>query len=511
MIHDASSVFVLEKSCRICTQGGPLPVAVVTQMVELIQTLTDMAIPLPIPGQDGGIILRLNPDMPATGPQWQSAESYRLEVSATRITLTARTAHGLSNAIHTLSQLLLRDADGQWHIPAVIIDDHPRFRWRGLMLDCGRHLFTVDEICRLLDLMALYKFNTFHWHLTEDQGWRIQVNKYPRLTEIGAWRSQSPVMGNPDIGDGQPYGGFYTHADIRRVVAHAANRFITVVPEIEMPGHSTAAIAAYPWLGNDDIPGWVAPAVSNNLGIHEMTLCPRETTFNFIEAIFDEILPLFPGAYVHIGGDEAPKNQWRQSPSTQEVMRRQGLKDEHELQAWFLRRVEQMLIARGKRLIGWDEIQEGGLSSTASMMVWRDWSWASLALQHGNDIVMAPTSHTYFDYDPQRLPLQTVCDFEPIPPGTPAGQVGQVLGCQGQIWTEYIGSQAKLEYMAFPRALALAEAAWTPPQLRDKEGFATRLQQHRHLMDRLKVNYRLEDGAPAQADAIMHRVPRPRV
>ncbi|HEX3134311.1 MAG TPA: family 20 glycosylhydrolase [Planctomycetota bacterium] len=403
--------------------------------------------------------------------------------------------------------------------------DRPRFRWRGLMLDCGRHFFSVDEVKRFIDLLVVHKFNRFHWHLTEDQGWRIEVKSKPKLTSIGAWRAESPVMGDAKQGDGQPYGGFYTQDDIRTVVAYAASRFVTVVPEIEMPGHSSAAVASYPELGNNDIPSWEAPTVGTRWGVVHRTLSPKEETFAFIAQVFDEILPLFPGEYVHIGGDEAPKDEWKKSPFAQAVIKKNNLTDEHGLQSWFVKRVESLLKERGKRMIGWDEIQEGGLSPSATMMVWRDWKWAKLALESGNTVVMAPTSHTYLDYiqsDTPELPaFQTITgkrkkgmdsdkvySFEPVPVEATPEQVERILGAQGQVWTEYIWSQAKVEYMTWPRACALAEAVWSPKEGRDWAGFQERLARHLTLLDKAQVNYRKADGSPAQPTQAMERTPR---
>ena len=485
---------------------------------------TGVTIAEPVSGPGTGLVLRLDPMMTLDGPEWAQEEGYRLTIAAGRIELAARTPHGLFNGATTLVQLARRQGEG-WEFPALTILDHPRFRWRGLMLDCGRHFFSVDEVKRFIDLLAFHKFNRFHWHLTEDQGWRIEVKSRPKLTSVGAWRAESPLMGDAKQGDGQPYGGFYTQDDIRAVVAYAAQRFVTVVPEIEMPGHSSAAVAAYPELGNGDIPGWQAPQVWTHWGVVHRTLSPRDETFTFIAQVFDEILPLFPGEYVHIGGDEAPKDEWKKSPFAQDLIAKNGLKDEHGLQSWFIKRVEGLLKARGKRMLGWDEIQEGGLSPTATMMVWRDWKWAKLALESGNTVVMAPTSHTYLDYiqsDTPELPaFQTItgkrkkgldCDkiysFEPVPVEATPEQAERILGAQGQVWTEYIWSQAKVEYMTWPRACALAETVWSPKDGRDWAGFQERLANHLTLLDRAQVNYRKNDGSPAQPGQSMERTPR---
>lgn len=516
----------LAATARIHAPGGPEVAAVGQRLAEVLGRLTGIT-PAVVPDDGSGIVLHLDPTLAVEGPAWAQAEGYLLDCDEGGVRLTARTPHGLFNGAMTLAQLATGSAGG-WRIPALTITDRPRFAWRGLLLDVSRHFFTVAEVCRVLDLMALHKFNRFHWHLTDDHGWRIAVKAFPKLTDIGAWRPASMTMGDRSRGDGQPYGGFYTQDDLRTVVAYAAARHIAVIPEIEMPGHSAAAIRAYPELGNDDLPGWTPPAgpVTWRLGVNPYTLAPREATFRFIAAVFDEILPIFPAPWVHIGGDEAPKDQWKVSPSAQALMAAHGLKDGHALQAWFLRRVEGLLAERGKRLVGWDEIQEGGLSPTATMMVWRSGAWAEHALARGNPVILALNSHAYLDFHAgpspaspvfesitrakdRPLDLARVYAFEPVPPRTPADRTELVLGCQGQLWSEFIWSEAKLDYQAWPRACALAEVAWSPTAARDLAGFTARLAVHRDRLDRFGVNYRRDDGTPAQGEAGMERTSRP--
>ncbi len=514
--------FALQPRMAVHALGGNEAQAVAQHLVAGIKRLTGMQL-AGVDGREGdGVVLKLDAGMKNDGGELSQREGYRLSVNERRVEIAARTGHGLFNGVQTLAQLAQSAGGSAWSVPAGVVEDWPRFAWRGLQLDVGRHFFSVEEILRLLDLMALHKLNTFHMHLTEDQGWRVEVKRYPKLTEVGAWRAESPKMGDRKSGDGIPYGGFYTQEDLKRIVAYAGERFITVVPEIEMPGHSTAAIAAYPELGNQDVPGLTVSAVSPHWSVHENTLNPTAKTFEFIGHVFDELLPLFPGEYVHIGGDEAPKTQWQKSAVAQDVMQSNGLKDEHELQAWFVRRVEEMLHARGKRLIGWDEIQEGGLSPTATMMVWRDWKWARHALDRGNQVVMAPTSHLYFDYGQENTPAkpefevigaslttQKVYELEPVPDGVSAEQAKNVLGCEAQLWGEYIWSWDKLTYMTFPRACAMAEVAWTTGE-RKWEDFSGRLSKHMDRLDRLGVNYRRDDGMPARGDVGMGRTPRVR-
>ena len=434
------------------------------------------------------------------------------------VVISARTAAGAFYAYQTLLQAAYTGNDGKRYLAPGLIQDKPRFAWRGLMLDEGRHFFGKEKVKRFLDLMAMHKLNVFHWHLTEDQGWRVEIKKWPRLTEVGSVRAESHVIGGKGVAydgnrfDGKPYGGFHTQDDLREIVAYAKARHIHVVPEIEMPGHAAAAIAAYPQFGNTDIPGY-APKVMTRWGVHPYIFAPKEETFRFIDDIFAELAPIFPSPFFHIGGDEAPKDQWKQSAFAQSVMRRERLKDEHELQSYFIKRVEKLLNARGKKLVGWDEIQEGGLSKTATMMVWRDWKWAKHAVENGNDIVMAPTSHTYFDYGPGKmgdgpqygiiggnLPLDKVYAFEPVPGNFTPAEARRVLGAQAQLWSEYLYGWNKVEYMAFPRACALAEVVWSPKEGKDWGDFQRRLGTHLGRLDALKVNYHRPDGTPAVTD-----------
>jgi len=353
---------------------------------------------------------------------------------------------------------------------------------------------------RFLDLMALHKLNVFHWHLVDDQGWRLEIKKYPKLTEIGAWRAQSPRPGGNLGGDGVPHGGYYTQEEVRDIVAYAAARFIRVVPEIELPGHSSAAIASYPELGNTDAPGF-APRVQERWGVFPYLYAPKPTTFAFLDDVFTEVLALFPGTFIHVGGDEAVKTQWENSPAAQAFLRANGLKDSHELQGWFIQRTERFLSAHGRRLVGWDEIQEGGLAPGATMMAWRDVKWAVAAARRGHDVVLAPTSHTYFDYTEgtpeeegekvgRQLTLEKVYAFDPVPEALEPEFRAHVLGAQGQLWSEHLEGWAKVERRALPRVSALAEVLWSPQQKRDYADFRARLPWLLARFDRLGANYR---------------------
>lgn len=450
-------------------------------------------------------------------------EGYRLTVTPDSISIASGSVNGALYALQSLVQSVAADGNGTPALPRLDMEDQPRFSWRGLMMDSCRHMMPVRDIKKILDLMGRYKFNILHWHLTDDQGWRLPVSKYPRLTTVGGTRAQSPVIGNRNKADGTPYSGHYTPDEIREVVRYAKDRGITVIPEVEMPGHASAAIAAYPELGNTDIPGY-APKVQETWGVLPYTFAPTEKTFRFLEDVIDEVCALFPDSpYIHIGGDEAPKDQWKKSSAAQQVMRDNGLANEHELQSYFIRRVEKIINSRGKRLIGWDEIQEGGLSPTATMMVWRSWmpDSARHALEQGNDVVMTPNSHLYFDYDQgpgkpsvpeyetinnDNLTWQRVYGLDPVPQGTPREREKQVLGCQANIWTEYIPNLPKWEYHVFPRALALAEVAWTPKDQKDEKDFRKRLDRQLPFLDAHNVNYKRPDnGAPARPEAVITR------
>ena len=404
-------------------------------------------------------------------------EGYELSSSPHGVRLVARTSHGLFNGSMTLWQLLATDAAKPLRVPRVAIADHPRFAWRGLMLDSARHLQSIEEIKRLLDQMAQHKLDVLHWHLTDDQGWRIEIRKYPQLTEVGAWRAPAAVHGTP-----ARYGGFYTQTQIRDIVAYAAERFITIVPEIEMPGHAQAAIAAYPEFG---VTG-KAPPVSPDWGVHTYLYNVDEKTFGFLEDVLSEVMELFPGSYIHVGGDEAAKDQWQASAAVQQRMRELGIKDEAALQGYFTARIEKFLAAHGRKLIGWDEILEGGVPPRATVMSWRGNAGGIAAARGGHDVVMSPSPPMYFDHvqstlrdeppgRPDPVALADVYAFEAVPPELNAEQARHVLGAQANLWTEYMDTDARLEHATFPRAAALAEVLWSPPARRSWRDFLARM------------------------------------
>lgn len=438
---------------------------------------------------------------------YENEEAYKLSVTPERIVITAPTPHGIFYGIQTLRQLLppqieyedpsLVPQNIKWTIPVIEIYDYPRFEYRGMHLDVCRHFFPVKFIKHYLDLMAMYKMNRFHWHLTDDQGWRIEIKQYPKLTKVGAWRD-STLIGpyGTDRYEHERYGGFYTQEEIREVVEYAADRYITVIPEIEMPGHASAALASYPWLGCNPDKGY---HVQSTWGVFEEIYCPSERTFTFLENVLTEVMALFPSEYIHIGGDEAPKTAWENSKLAQEVIKREGLKNEHELQSYFVTRIEKFLNAHGRQIIGWDEILQGGLAPNATVMSWRGIEGGIKAARQGHDVIMTPTSYCYLDYyqadketEPLAIggftPLPKVYSFEPIPEALDKKEAQHILGAQANIWTEYIRSGNKVEYMAYPRAVAMAEVNWSEKEDRNWEDFLKRLQSQFERWEIMGVN-----------------------
>jgi hexosaminidase len=428
-------------------------------------------------GHKGVIHFRIDPKAVGTDP-----ESYTLDADPQRIVVSARDPRGLFYGAVTLWQLLTMDAKDGLGIAAVHIDDTPRFAWRGLMLDSARHFQTVDEIKQLLDAMALHKLNTFHWHLTDDQGWRIEIKRYPKLTQVGGCRIPAGDGGVGRDGKPRPYCGYYTQDQIRDVVRYAAERHITIVPEINAPGHAQAAVAAYPELG---VTGQQVH-VLNEWGVNTTLFNVEESTFQFLENVLAEVVELFPGTYVHVGGDEAVKDQWKASPRVQERIKELGVKGEAGMQSYLVKRLEKFLVAHHKRLIGWDEILEGGLPEEATVMSWRGIEGGIVAANQGHDVVMSPSDKLYLDYlqtdspneppgRPAIITLEQVYAFEPVPAALAADKRVHILGLQANVWTEHMRSFARVEHAIFPRIAALAETAWSPQDKKSWEGFLTRL------------------------------------
>jgi hexosaminidase len=466
---------------------------------------TGLALP---PGDPARLRLRIDPALPAEG--------YRLTVDETAADLAGGTAAGVFRGAQTLRQLLgpaaFRRAPlpgAAWELPAVTIEDAPRFAWRGFMLDVSRHFMPKDGVLRYLDLLAAHKINVFHFHLTDDQGWRLEIKRYPRLTEVGGWRTRTRFghRASP-LWNEQPHGGYYTQDDIREIVAYAAERHITVVPEIDIPGHSQAAIAAYPWLGNTDVVDTTETEVWADWGVSPQVLAPTEGTLRFYEDVLTEVLELFPGEFVHIGGDECVKDQWRESAVAQARIAELDLADEDGLQSWLIRHFDTWLARRGRRLIGWDEILEGGLAPGAAVASWRGYAGGVAAAMAGHDVVMCPEQQVYFDHrqadGEEPFPigfvrtLHDVYRFEPVPPelaGTE--QAGRVLGAQANLWTEVVHDQRRADYQTFPRLAAFAEVVWSElpaPDRRDLAAFDRRMTEHYARLDALGVAYRPPSG-----------------
>jgi hexosaminidase len=455
------------------------------------------------------IALSIEPELPPEG--------YRVVTDGRPLRIQGGSAAGVFWGAQTLRQLLGPDAfrraplrpDRDWDLPEITVEDSPRFVWRGLLLDVARHFMPKEGVLRYLDLMAAHKLNVLHFHLTDDQGWRIEIERYPKLTEIASWRPRTKFghRASP-LWEEKPHGGYYTQDDIREIVAYAAERHITVVPEIDVPGHSQAAIAAYPELGNTDVIDTTALSVWDTWGVNSNVLAPTDTTLRFYEGVFEEVLELFPSPFIHIGGDECPKDQWRASPAAQARIAELGLAGEDGLQSWFIRHFDAWLSARGRRLIGWDEILEGGLAPGAAVSSWRGYAGGIAAARAGHDVVMCPEQYVYLDHrqapgEDEPVPigfvrtLEDVYRFDPVPAGLTAAEAERVLGTQANVWTEVLEDTARVDYQAFPRLAAFAEVAWSrlpAPAERDFADFERRMAAHYRRLDALGVAYRPPAG-----------------
>ncbi|MET4139862.1 family 20 glycosylhydrolase [Pedobacter sp. UYP1] len=450
----------------------------------------------------------------SVGAEKLPAEGYELQVTARNITVTGKGA-GLFYGVQSLMQMMPEKKGQEIDVPASIIKDYPRFQYRGMHLDVGRHTFPVSFIKKYIDLMAAYKLNNFHWHLTEDQGWRIEIKKYPKLTTVGAERNGSVVGHHPGVtSDNTPYKGFYTQNEVKEVVAYATRKFVTVIPEIELPGHSSAAIAAYPQLSCfpdrdtfvDPKTPWAGSRkgkqVQQQWGVFDDVFAPTEYTFKFLEDVLDEVMVLFPSKYIHIGGDESPKEYWKQSPFCQQLIKEKGLKDEHELQSYFIQRIEKYINSKGRSIIGWDEILEGGLAPNATVMSWRGVEGGIAAAKLNHDVIMTPGNQgLYFDHaqskssgEPVNIggnsPYSVAYAYDPVPEVLSADQKKYIKGVQANLWTEYIESPEKAEYMILPRMFALAEIAWTPLDKKNFKNFSEeRIPLHLARLDKTNTNY----------------------
>ncbi|MFG2968639.1 beta-N-acetylhexosaminidase [Streptomyces sp. NPDC048288] len=467
-------------------------------------------LPFPEAGEGANrVVLSIEPDLPPEG--------YRLVGDDGPYLIQGGDAAGVFWGAQTFRQLLgpgaFRRAPvssaAEWALPRITVEDAPRFRWRGLMLDVARHFTPKEGVLRYLDLMAAHKLNVFHFHLTDDQGWRIAIERHPRLTEVGSWRARTKFghRASP-LWEEKPHGGHYSRDDIREIVAYAAERHITVVPEIDVPGHSQAAIAAYPELGNTDVIDTASLTVWDTWGISPNVLAPTDNTLRFYEGVFEEVLELFPSEFIHVGGDECPKEQWRASPAAKARIAELGLADEDELQAWFIGHFAKWLSARGRRLIGWDEILEGGIAEGAAVSSWRGYGGGIAAARAGHDVVMCPEQYVYLDHrqadgadEPVPIgyvrTLEDVYRFEPVPPGLDASQAERIMGTQANVWTEVMEDLARVDYQAFPRLAAFAEVAWSAlpaPGERDFADFERRMTAHYGRLDALGVAYRPPSG-----------------
>lgn len=459
---------------------------------------------------EGELTVAIEPDK---GKEW-----YALEVTPQGISVRVGSEQALHYAAQTLAHSVVKDAEGQPALPCMQVEDEPLLPYRGLMLDPCRHPQTVEQTRKMLRIMARYKLNRLHWHLADDQGWRIEIKSYPRLTEVGSHREETPTLANHEVGDGKPTEPFYfTQDEVREIVAYANSLGITVIPEIEVPGHSSAAIAAYPELGNTDVPGY-APRVATTWGVLPYTYAPRENTLKFLENVFAEVCELFPRAeFVHIGGDEAPREQWDNSSFARSFMQQNGLRSSGHIQHWFTHRMAEIMARHGRRIVGWDEIiDDGEVPSDAVVMYWRSWVRPCAlrrALRAGHEVIQSPDSHFYFNFcqgklpeDPQYKPhgsltaeqdWRHVYSYNPIPENLTPEQRRLIIGLQANCWSESIADGRKLEYQTVPRICALAEVAWCAPELKNEAEFLERIRAQYPWFEAQQINYRREDGSPA--------------
>ena len=508
---------IIPKPEKLIIQNGRFPITTNTKIIpekglgqeaaylsDLLSSTLGIDLQIESSGEyDNVITLKLDPTI-------ENTEGYKLSIQYNAIAISGKTAAGVFYGIQSLRQLLPLQMAGdtkseiEWTVPAAEIKDSPRYPYRGMHLDVGRHFFPMASVKKYIDIIAMHKMNTFHWHLTEDQGWRIEIKKYPRLTEVGGFREGTAIglagtRNAPYTYDDVRYGGFYTQEEIKEVVAYAAARHITVIPEIELPGHCSAALAAYPQFGNTKGPYEVA----KRWGIFKETFAPTEETFAFLEDVLSEVIKLFPSKFIHIGGDEVLKQEWEESAYAQELIDREGLKDEHELQSYFIRRIEKFLNAKGRAIIGWDEILEGGIAPNATIMSWRGIEGGIAAARQQHTVIMTPGTHCYFDYyqvpeeeqknealtgSKRHTTVEKVYSYEPTPSELAPEEQKYILGAQGNVWTEYMPTWDLVEYRVLPRMTALSEVVWSTHQ-KDWPDFQKRLQHIAKRYDALGYNY----------------------
>jgi len=507
-VENLSGEFRLQATTAIWIESGvDTPLFAATHLAERLRKATGHPFPIlfkksPASARDVILFRKSKSSLP-------SDEAYTLEATGNSIVIEASTFKGHLYGVHTILQMAppgvygTRRVTGELKIPAVRITDAPRFSWRGMHLDCSRHFFPKEFVKTYIDMLVMHKMNVFHWHFSDDQGWRLEIKKYPKLTSVSAWRadrgSEYWYIREPQReGEEATYGGFYTQDDVREIVEYAAERGITVVPEVEMPAHTTAVLAAYPQYSCTGGPFTVP--TGSIWPITDIFCAGNDSTFHFLEDVLTEVMELFPSTYIHIGGDEADKKEWKTCPKCQERIRTEDLKNEEELQSYFIKRIERFLVSKGRRLIGWDEILEGGLAPEATVMSWRGTRGGIEAAREGHHVVMTPTSHCYFDYyqGPQEheplgiggyLPISTVYSFEPVPQELTGTERDMILGGQGNLWAEFVPTPQAAQYMTLPRMAAMSEVLWSPAERKDSLRFFSALMTHLERYAALGYNY----------------------
>lgn len=521
--YNTDSFFIAPKTLLLADPGNEGAAAL---LQEYFRQQTGKALPptvrLPatLPSQNGRNRIVLHIDTILV----KQPEEYLLHITKEQVTITAYNATGIVHGIATLRQLWQRKGAAALALPGAVIRDYPRFGYRGMHLDVSRHFFSVDFIKQFIDQLALYKINNFHWHLTDDQGWRIEIKKYPKLQSVAAWRDQTMIGHKKELPhqfDGKKYGGFYTTEEVKAVVAYAAARQITVIPEIEMPGHALAALTAYPELGCTK----GSYKTAQFWGIFDDVFCAgNDSTFTFLQDVLEEVMTLFPSTYIHIGGDECPKVRWAHCPACQLRMKQEHLADEHELQSYFIRRISHYINSKGRKIIGWDEILEGGLAPGATVMSWRGVEGAVTAAKQQHHVIMTPEDELYFDhyqslYPEEKTaaggytPLEEVYNYDPLRAAGDTTLLPYISGMQGQVWSEYLNTVQQAQYMIFPRMLAMAERAWSPQTVRDYADFSRRVKAQQPLLKALhiaaadnfeEINYTVDSLAKGQLYIALH-------
>lgn len=511
--------FIVTNKTSIVTKGGGLDKSA-KFLQAYLKKMYGLVLPIVTSGSNNGNIIisyakpEINNNIATTSKNSSNPipGAYTLTISGNQVIIEGENEAGAFYGVQSLIQLFPFAKTNSLSIPQLWVKDHPRFAYRGMHLDVARHFFPVEFLKKYIDFIAMHKMNTFHWHLTEDQGWRIEIKKYPKLTSIGAYRNGTTIGRYPGTGNTNTrYGGYYTQAQIKELVKYASDRYVEVIPEIELPGHSSAAIAAYPELScfpdsSTKVPAKIAwngstkgKQVQQTWGVFEDVFAPTETTFKFLENVFDEVIQLFPSKYIHIGGDECPKEAWKKSAFCQKLIKEKGLKDEHGLQSYFIQRVEKYLNSKGKQIIGWDEILEGGLAPNATVMSWRGEEGGIEAAKQKHNVIMTPGGWMYFDHKQSKnedsvtiggyTTIQKVYSYDPIPKALSVEDAKYVLGAQANVWTEYMTNTQKVEYQIFPRMSALSEVLWTPKEKKSWSNFEKRLINQFKRYDWLGINY----------------------